>query len=431
MKCIVSLFVFLQIVSFPVKSQGLMPDSLVICFVDSKIVEYQAAALMLSKNEVKGTGEVISARNAILHFGERARNGIWTFWTLHKAEEAPLQPDEYLIYGTVSPAYNGEQVMLFTFEPTDWDKIQHVDTVMVADGKFTFRGKVCDNNPSVLTVGNYPKPTHSVELLLEAGEMHVSLDSMIVAGTPLNDEILRFEKCMKESSINISKTKPDSLKMELIECRRTAYKDFVKKNIRNGIGRAYLYKKNYQLPDFEELYALADDTLKNTPEMVAIVKKHNEEVELRKKLLKLAGEKYKNHAFLTLSGEQRDLKEYIGKSKILVIDVWASWCAPCRREIPYLKKVYETYKNKGLNVLSVSLDESEDNWKSAVKQMDMPWSQLRIEPEEKQNAFMKDYLIHRLPHLIIINEEGKIVCTGSELRAEGGSLQALLNKYLK
>lgn len=421
--------VLMLLVSSVMKGQEMLSPDSTICFIDSKEADYQFTAKKMGDGEIDGFGEVISVRNAIMNFGERARNGIWTFWTINKPEEAPLQPDEYVIHGTINPAYNGELAMLFTFKPTDWEKIQHVDTVMVADGKFSFRGKVNDYNPSILAVGNYPKPTRSVELFLDAGNIQVSLDSLSVVGSPLNDALRQFEKTMKK--YDGIQFKSDSINEILGMSGRAIRKEFIKQNIHNGIGRLYCYKMNYYLPGFEEIYALADDTLKNTPWMLAVVKEYEEIQGRLKKQSQLSGDVYKNYTFETLSKKQRELKDYVGKSKLLVVDVWASWCAPCKREIPHLKKVYEAYKDKGVYFVSVSIDESEKNWKEAVAKFEMPWDQLRTSSEEVMNAFMKNYQMIGVPSMIIIDKEGIVVYAGSALRAEQGQLQELLDEKLK
>ena len=86
-------------------------------------------------------------------------------------------------------------------------------------------------------------------------------------------------------------------------------------------------------------------------------------------------EKFIDIELITPEGERKWLSEYVGHSKFLFIDFWASWCGPCIADIPKIKQVYEKYKNKGLEVLSISMDTSNKSWTIAMDKADMPWRQ--------------------------------------------------------
>lgn len=95
------------------------------------------------------------------------------------------------------------------------------------------------------------------------------------------------------------------------------------------------------------------------------------------------------------------------KGKYLLIDFWASWCGPCLKSIPQLKEIYSKYHAKGLEILSVSIDDKEDAWKKAMAAQQMPWGQVCAPNSGKE--IMKDYQFNGIPHLVLLDKEGKIV----------------------
>lgn len=116
-------------------------------------------------------------------------------------------------------------------------------------------------------------------------------------------------------------------------------------------------------------------------------------------------------------------KDYRGK--ILVMDFWASWCKPCVAEIPNLKKLLETYKGNGLEVMSVSIDKDNKEWLLALEKYAMPWKQV-LAPKAGADI-MKIYQFNMIPFIVIIDREGKII--GKNIRGE--ALDSFIKERLK
>ncbi|UKJ07646.1 TlpA disulfide reductase family protein [Solitalea lacus] len=124
-------------------------------------------------------------------------------------------------------------------------------------------------------------------------------------------------------------------------------------------------------------------------------------------------------AYPDLNGKKWGPKDF--KGKYVIVDFWASWCGPCRQEIPHLKEVYKKYKDKGLEILAVSVDAQPEKWKKAMDEEKMAWPQINAQDSK---PVMSSYLFSGIPYLVLLDKEGRII----EKNLRGESLDKKLKE---
>ena len=130
--------------------------------------------------------------------------------------------------------------------------------------------------------------------------------------------------------------------------------------------------------------------------------------------------------FTLTTPEGKQVSLYSVKGKLKIIDFWASWCGPCRMENPNMVKLYNDFKDKGLAIVSVSLDERKVPWVQAIKKDGMPWTHVSSLKGWKCEV-VKQYNIDAVPSIIVLDENNRILA--KNIRAE--KLRAFVTEYLK
>ena len=127
------------------------------------------------------------------------------------------------------------------------------------------------------------------------------------------------------------------------------------------------------------------------------------------------------------SGEVYGIDHF--KGKVVYIDVWATWCGPCKKEIPHLKTLEEKYHGKNIEFVSVSTDQDIEKWKTFIATENMTGTQLH-QSDDAERTISRHFVVNAIPRFILIDEAGKIVSADAPRPSSGDVLYGLIDTVL-
>lgn len=201
---------------------------------------------------------------------------------------------------------------------------------------------------------------------------------------------------------------------EQVEKNQTTYQNlFLTKNSNSFVAPYILYNNRYnyelnELEDFVNNFNIKEENIysKLLDEYIAALQRVD------------IGQPYLDFTQETPEGYLLSLSELVGKSKLILIDFWASWCNPCRKENPNVVAVYNDYHEKGLEIIGVSLDSEKENWINAVEKDGLIWHNVS-DLKDWNNEAAKLYGISSIPSNLLLDENGIIIAKnlrGNDLR---------------
>lgn len=351
------------------------------------------------------------------------------------------KPQGYVLNGTLTgEVENGTQV--FIRKINDNNQPYDIDTTTVENGKFTVSGPV--DSPELIYVF-IDKVQGYTPVVAEKGEIELSsqkdsLNFAKVRGTVqndiffnylkesrvLSDQAMSIQKDMQNARMTGNEATANSLNDEFAELQEE-YKNFELefiKNNPNGLISALLIEKglNSRMIESEEaqkMYDALTPEIKETVPAKSILKSLEAAREREEKGKSTnIGATAPDFSGPTPDGRELSLKEAMGK--VTIIDFWAAWCKPCRVENPNVVNVYNKYHSKGLNIIGVSLDRKEEDWKKAIADDKLTWNHISS-LDYFNDAVAKLYNVEAIPATFILDENGVIVAKnlrGPELEAK-------------
>ena len=335
---------------------------------------------------------------------------------------AACQNGGYKVTGTVVGAEEGDTVVLANIK--GMFNVDTLQTAVIKNGKFSFTGQQdtaamryviwkSTTNPDLTVAAQFALENANITLRIDSAENTITE----ISGTPANEaltELSRSDQMLEKQAETIfavlndttataeAKTEAENKLNDLQEQMITIYTDFIKANVNNIAGTTYLSHYASMMKDNDVIEILA-----NIPEALETegIKKLREVYDVKAETA--IGKPFKDIKANTPEGGELAVSDVAKNAKVLMIDFWASWCGPCRQEMPNVKAAYEKFHAQGFDIIGVSLDSDAEAWKKAIADLGITWPQISdLKGWECAGAAL--YGVRSIPATVLI-KDGVIV----------------------
>lgn len=338
--------------------------------------------------------------------------------------------NKYTLQGTADAAFEGATVLLKYGDRTD--------SAVVENGKFLFEGVA---EAPVLARAMVQKDRNRAGgmVILEPGAPTIVLgeEETMVAGTPLNDALAAYNKQNEaiytdyregytqlndnaELSDEQKHAEMGKLREQIMGRNEKLHSDLFAANNNNPLGAMAMLQLAGDKAQFDSLYNIAGEAVRNN-ESVVKEKQRYENIEKTAE-----GKMFTDFTIENGSAEGTpvSLSDYVGKGKYVLVDFWASWCGPCRGEMPNLAEVYKKFKGDKFEIVGVAVWDKRADTEKALTQLPITWPVIF----DAQQVPTDIYGINGIPQIILFGPDGTIVARDLRGEAIGKKVAECLKK---
>jgi len=350
----------------------------------------------------------------------------------------------YIITASIDGVEDGRKVFL---NVVDENKLSAIDTTTVTNNTFTFTGNIEATDVYFISVdeirNNFPFILENDDITLTMYKD--SINASIIEGTKENDLLQEYTKKANEIGKEIGALRSENAEAQ--KARDTAWMNSLKGEYESLVGKGAEFDTQFIKDNNESLMGLLILERKvrgkdiNVNELKELFDSFPENLKqcrsgkniseaLNAKLATAIGSVAPAFSAPTPNGDLLALSDV--KGKVVIIDFWAAWCGPCRRENPNVVNVYNKYHDKGLEIISVSLDGTPKQqdpkalWLKAIEDDKLTWHNVS-NLQYFQDPIAKAYNINSIPATFILDAEGKIIAKNLRGQALDDKMAELLN----
>ena len=327
----------------------------------------------------------------------------------------------YTITGTAEGTVKGDTI--FLCEMQGWFAMVPLDTAIVKKGKFEFTGQFDGCTHRYLLAMHKGENVATAAILLENAPISVQMfkdeKKNIIVGGPsarLWDEYERGAKEFDDRMAADWSVCLDTLVAEDNKIKERLLVNTYSADRKNYTKRFMLQHIGTPVADYLLAQTQSDFTKEEQEQLLKLFGQQKQQFYVYKGIMAQRaidqrtgiGAQFTDFSMPDPKGKMISVSDYVKKNKYTLIDFWASWCGPCRAEMPNVKASYEKYHAKGFEIVGLSLDNRSDAWKKAIGDMELNWVHLS-DLKGWQSVAAKTYSIQGIPASLLVDPNGKIV----------------------